>query len=305
MECVVNCVSTGGYSIFGGSTNESTLLAPTAFFTFTDWSISPSNDEDRPIKAGAIVTFKYKETDNTDQWITQTFISTKDYVNIEEWFIEDYVYKRWIQYDGQSKNLGARNIVFRRGVASAINPSRISQGGSISSASLAYPVYMYFYTYQSISTGANVNTDFNLLQSDFPSLFETVPTDTNQDIYYELSQTYPIIDGNHYGNVDNQNIALGTPAIIDLNTFDYNADFNAFAFGNGVESFRIRDDWNSTTMQFSPRANSTIEGYQEETVEQALTYSGVYTQTTGINRLNEFNLSLANFKYLDRFFGSS
>lgn len=301
---VVNCVSTGGYSIFGGSTNESTLLAPTAFFTFTDWSISPSNDEDRPIKAGAIVTFKYKETDNTDQWITQTFISTKDYVNIEEWFIEDYVYKRWIQYDGQSKNLGARNIVFRRGVASAINPSRISQGGSISSASLAYPVYMYFYTYQSISTGANVNTDFNLLQSDFPSLFETVPTDTNQDIYYELSQTYPIIDGNHYGNVDNQDIALGAPAIIDLNTLDFNSDFNAFTFGNGVESFRIRDSWNAATMQFSPRANSTIEGYEQQTLVQALTYSGIYTQTSAINRLNEFNLSLGNFKYLDRFFGS-
>jgi len=301
---VVNCVSTAGYSIFGGSTNESTLLYPTAFFTFTDWSISPSNDEDRPIKAGAIVTFKYKETDNADQWITQTFISTKDYVNIEEWFVEDYVYKKWIQYDGQSKNLGARNIVFRRGVASAINPSRISQGGSISSASLAYPVYMYFYTYQSTTSGANVDTNFNLQQSDYPSLFETVPVDTNQDIYYELSQTYPIIDGNHYGNVDNQNVALGAPAIIDLNTLDFNSDFNAFTFGNGVESFRIRDAWNAATMQFSPRANSTIEGYEQQTLVQALTYSGIYTQTSAINRLNEFNLSLGNFKYLDRFFGS-
>jgi len=301
---VVNCVSTGGYSIFGGSTNESTTLYPTAFFPFTDWSISPSNDEDRPIKAGAIVTFKYKETDNTDQWITQTFISTKDYVNIEEWFVEDSVYKRWIQYDGQSKNLGARNIVFRRGVASAINPSRISQGGSISSASLAYPMYMYFYTYQSTTSGANVDTNFNLIQSDFPSLFETVPVDTNQDIYYELSQTYPIIDGNHYGNVDNQDIALGSPAIIDLNTLDFNSDFNAFTFGNGVESFRIRDAWNAATMQFSPRANSTIEGYEQQTLVQALTYSGIYTQTSAINRLNEFNLSLGNFKYLDRFFGS-
>jgi hypothetical protein len=57
-------------------------------------------------------------------------------------------------------------------------------------------------------------------------------------------------------------------------------------------------------MQFSPRANSTIEGYEEQTLVQALTYSGVYTENTAINRLNEFNLSLGNFKYLDRFFGS-
>ncbi len=42
----------------------------------------------------------------------------------------------------------------------------------------------------------------------------------------------------------------------------------------------------------------------EQTLVQALTYSGVYQQTTAINRLNEFNLSLGNFKYLDRFFGA-
>lgn len=57
-------------------------------------------------------------------------------------------------------------------------------------------------------------------------------------------------------------------------------------------------------MQFSPRANSTVEGYEQQTLVQALTYSGIYTQTSAINRLNEFNLSLGNFKYLDRFFGS-
>lgn len=303
---VVNCRSTGGYSIFGGSTNESTLYAPTAFFTFNNWSPNLSYNSDRPIKAGGILTLKYKETDNANQWITQTFISTKDYVNIEEWFIEDSIYEKWVQLDGKNQNLGGRNIIFRRGVPSAINPSRIAQGGTISPTSLAYPVYMYFFTYQSKSTGANVNTTFTLQQSDAPSIFETVPTDSNQDIYYELSTTYPIISGNHYGN--NQNQVVGTtPAIIDLNktyTGYPNKDFNAFAWSNGVESFRIRDDWNAARMEFSPRANSTIEGYEEQTLVQALTYSGIYTQTSAINRLNEFNLSLGNFKYLDRFFGS-
>lgn len=305
---VVNCVSTAGYSIFGGSTNESTLYAPTAFFPFTDWSPNSSYNSDRPINAGAILTFKYKETDNADQWITQTFISSRDYVNIEEWFVEDAVYEKWIQVDGQGKSLGGRNIVFRRGIPSAINPSRIAQGGSVTPVTLSYPMYMYFYTYQSVPVGANVNTNFTLQQSEYPSVFETVPTDTNQDVYYELSKTYPIVNGNHHvlnTSVDqNQNITTNTPAIINLNKFDFNSDFNAFSFGNGVESFRIRDDWNSATMQFSPRANSTIEGYEQQTLVQALTYSGIYTQTSAINRLNEFNLSLGNFKYLDRFFGS-
>jgi hypothetical protein len=305
---VVNCRSLAGLNIFGGMIGYDITLFPAAFFVFLDWSPSLDYNSDRPIKAGAIVTFRYKETNGSDQWINQTFVSTKDYINIEEWYIEDNVYERWIQINNVTNDsIGTTNVCFRRGVPSAINPQQIAQGGSISTTSLAYPVYMYFYTFQrahDILSVSAVDTEFTLQQSDYPSIFETVPTDTNQDIYYELSQTYPIINGNHYGNVENQDVALGSPAVIDLNTFDYNSDFNAFAFGNGVESFRIRDDFNAATMQFSPRANSTIEGYQEETVVQALTYSGVYTQTTGINRLNEFNLSLGNFKYLDRFFGS-
>ena len=304
---VVNCRSLDGLNIFGGDTGYIPQYHPAAFFPFTDWSISPSEDEDRPIKAGGILTFRYKETGGSDQWINQTFISTRDYVNIEEWYIEDSAYEKWIQIDNSTnESIGTKNVCFRRGVDSSINPQRIAQGGSISSASLAYPVYMYFYT---DPVGGHdpanvVDTVFTLQQSDSPSIFETVPIDTNQDLYYELTQTYPIINGNHYGNVENQDVALGSPAVIDLNTFDFNGDFNAFTFGNGVESFRIRDDFNAATMQFSPRANSTIEGYEEQTLVQALTYSGVYTQTSAVNRLNEFNLSLGNFKYLDRFFGS-
>jgi hypothetical protein len=303
---VVNCrgnLENVCLNIFGGAIDYSTPV-PGVFFTLDNWSPSPANNQDRPIKAGAILTFKYKETNGTDQWITQTFISTKDYVNIEEWFIEDGAYQKWIALDENDQSVGPKNVCFRRGVlVSTGRPGLISQGSTIAPTTLSYPVYMYFYSFQGGVEPA-IDTKFSLQQSDFPSLFETVPTDTNQDIYYELSQTYPIINGNHYGNVDNQNIALGAPAIIDLNTFDFNSDFNAFSFGNGVESFRIRDDWNSATMQFSPRANSTIEGYEQQTLVQALTYSGIYTQTSAINRLNEFNLSLGNFKYLDRFFGS-
>jgi hypothetical protein len=305
---VINCRSLNGLNIFGGTTEYDPDLFPAAFFQFINWAPDLSYDSDRPIKAGAILTFRYKETNGADQWITQTFVSSKNYVNIEEWYIEDSAYESWVQLNNvTNQSIGTTNVCFRRGTPGTTSPQRLDQGNTISSASLAYPVYMYFYTFQrepGLLEFSYVDTEFTLQQSDSPSIFETVPTDNNQDIYYELSQTYPIIDGNHYGNVDNQNVALGAPAIIDLNTFDFNSDFNAFSFGNGVESFRIRDDFNSATMQFSPRANSTIEGYEEQTLVQALTYSGVYTETTAINRLNEFNLSLGNFKYLDRFFGS-
>jgi len=80
--------------------------------------------------------------------------------------------------------------------------------------------------------------------------------------------------------------------------------YNAYCFRNGVESDRIRDDFNGSYMQYSPRVSSTIENYEQERVPHGLTYSGVFRQDTGTNRLNEFNLSTANFKYVDRFFGS-
>ena len=73
---------------------------------------------------------------------------------------------------------------------------------------------------------------------------------------------------------------------------------------NGVESNRIRDDFNAADMKFSPRVTSIIEDYENERKEASLTYSGVFRGDTSINRLNEFNLSLANFKNLDREFGS-
>jgi len=82
-----------------------------------------------------------------------------------------------------------------------------------------------------------------------------------------------------------------------------NSQFNAFSFGNGVESNRIRDDFNASEMKFSPRVTSIIEDYENERKEASLTYSGVFRGDTSINRLNEFNLSLANFKDLDREFG--
>lgn len=304
----VNCRSFTGTNIFGGQTYYVSGNTPWGFTTGTDWNLNNAWVGDRPIEAGAYLTFKMKEPNNGDTQSVQNFISTRRYVNIEEWFIEDGIYNKWVQYQG-SVSIGAKEVCFRRlyDFQKAGLPGQLQyigdQGTSISATTLDYPVYMWIYGFGT-GTGPTIEVIFEINQTSVPVVFETVPVDTNQDIYYELSKTYPITNGNHTGNVQNQNTATNVPAIINLNTFDFNSDFNAFSFGNGVESFRIRDDWNAATMQFSPRANSTIEGYEQQTLVQALTYSGVYTQTTAINRLNEFNLSLGNFKYLDRFFGS-
>lgn len=95
-----------------------------------------------------------------------------------------------------------------------------------------------------------------------------------------------------------------TPLNVELNnvTSD-NSDFNAFAFGNGVESYRIYDNFLRPTMKYSPRATSIIEDYKQEDKIASLCYSGIYKGDTSTNRLNSFNLSQANFKNLDKQYG--
>jgi len=93
-------------------------------------------------------------------------------------------------------------------------------------------------------------------------------------------------------------------ANVALNSNNENSDYNAFCYGNGLESYRIRDSFNDATMKYSVRASTTIDDYEQEEKFASLTYSGVYRGDSSINRLNEFNLSLANFKNLNKDYGS-
>jgi hypothetical protein len=116
----------------------------------------------------------------------------------------------------------------------------------------------------------------------------------------------PATPGKVYYHIDEQDqyIANGDSLIVQLNnvTSD-NSDFNAFAFGNGVESYRIYDNYLRPTMKYSPRATSVIEDYKQEGKIASLCYSGIYKGDTSTNRLNSFNLSQANFKNLDKQYG--
>jgi len=107
------------------------------------------------------------------------------------------------------------------------------------------------------------------------------------------------------GSLNQDQSGSFTPAIIELNTPDNpNCDYNAWSWGNGLESDRIYDDFNATTIEYSPRATTVIDNYKKIRNDASICYSGIYNENTQYNRLNEFNLSLANFKYLDREFGS-
>jgi hypothetical protein len=107
-----------------------------------------------------------------------------------------------------------------------------------------------------------------------------------------------------YYNINEQDQTTTLPLVIDINhPTSQNSDFNAFAFGNGVESNRILDAFLQPQMRYSQRALTTIEDYKQQLKETSLTYSGVYVGATQLNNLNEFNLSTANFKNLDVTYG--
>ena len=121
--------------------------------------------------------------------------------------------------------------------------------------------------------------------SDSPAVFETEPKPSvDLDLYYETSKTYVIGD-------------LATEK-----TLDY---FNCFSFGNGVESNRIRDDYNAPTIDKGVRVSTVLaEQYKEEHKASGLIYSGIYNSTSGINRLNQFIAAEKITKDLNPEYGS-
>jgi hypothetical protein len=321
---------------------------------------------------------------------SMSWTSTQYYKDIEEWFWQSGAYLTFTQYDQSGNNINASAVTFRYGVPSTNTGIGITYpSNSISQTNSAGQFGLLFSSKYMLIRGFGDNNGCsrNLIQAEIkvtqtPTnkqlIAETVPKESDLDIFHELSHTYPIEAGKHLvlwhydisisdvlgtklSNLDHKfphyftvgdmvyvkasNITIGfyevlsTPdrytVIIDLaypgttqpgaiafNNIDQdqdgvfnaakiminnagfkNSDYNAFAYGNGLESYRILDDYNAPRMDYSLRASTIIEDYEEQHKYASLTYSGLYRGDSSINRLNEFNLSLANFKNLDKSFG--
>ena len=150
---------------------------------------------------------------------------------------------------------------------------------------------------------STIITKITVFRADNLLVFETQPTDTLPDVFFENNLSFPIDDsGNHLSNGTagdiSQDISLGISAEIETGFY------NCFSFGNGVESYKIRDSIIGKTFNLGQRVTSvSAQDYKEADRYADMTYSGVYNQETNINKLNEFNLGLLNYKNLETSFG--
>ena len=239
-----------------------------------------------------------------------TVIASREYANIEEFYFEEKVYEILDEQGDQqgSAEPVSRTIHFRRGTYADDGDKKYSRATYTTNTSdtlILESISPYGagcgkflggdrYSKGSISLRKRETAANNVI-------FETEPKVENSDVYYEVGKTYQITeDGYHLGDsyIGDTDQTHNKDAVIEV---DY---FNAFSWGNGFESIKIKDAFNAPTYLTKTRPLSSIERYMQNTRINSLTYSNVFDQTTRYNGLNEFNLSTANYKDLDDADGS-
>ncbi len=125
-----------------------------------------------------------------------------------------------------------------------------------------------------------VEVYFDTSGSDFtslnPAVFETYPKEAvDLDLYHSASDVYDII-----------NPGTSTASHQPTTRLPW---FNCYSFGQGIESNRIRDDFNQPIIDKGPVVSTVLdETYAEEKKPTSLIFSQIFNSTSGINRLNQF-----------------
>lgn len=250
--------------------------------------ISNLNSQD-VIEGGARITIVYDEYNENVEYVSETYISSKRYANLEEWWFGDNIdglisispTRRWFRRGTLTQNGGAKYFTqTTTGDMTLIIKSSGTQNNDLDAR-------------------VKINSTITIFQSKQNIILETKPIDENTDVYYEIGQTYQIVGGYHIGNGGTD---VDQTAVVDAEiTLPV---FNCFAWGNGFESYKIRDEFNAIRMKMDTRPSIVIKDYKENHRIASLTWSGVFEQTTNYNALNEFNQSLFNFKDLDDQYGA-
>jgi len=133
-------------------------------------------------------------------------------------------------------------------------------------------------------------------------IFETEPTEADPNLFYDASETYDIVNGNHMSGTRDGDQDQDLSADVAFKALLSNAD--CYSFGNGVESYKIQDRWVAMPFQLGERVLAVSnQDFAQADRFNSLTYSGVIQPSSNVNNLNEFNLGLVNYKDLESSFG--
>ena len=306
---------------------------------FVDDPNNPGQTLNYDIPAGSSIQFKIRvhraERDNNCEGFEwkweQTLFSTSDYPDFRRWWIGDQINPSnaspgKVQADGPIEVIN-KTVVgsYSAGVAGVTCTD--NDGSSVGDDSIFFeyvqdvpndpssPLGLVVKTKKPGCAGfwpvvvrRNVRVTVEIIVTRANTLitFETEPVDASPDIFFDASESYPIVRDNATGNFlhqsgdadGDQNQTTSQPAIVTLPFID------CFTFGNGVESFKINDDLAGRSLIMGQRVLSVSEQDFKEAHRFAdITYSGIFSSNAGVNNLNEFNLGLANFKELETSFG--
>jgi hypothetical protein len=300
---------------YGTITNGTSLGCPTVSYLINKTGTDPLNPTwthiPYSVPAGSIIKMFVKVTRKKTSGVDvpainyiydKTFVSSRNYDDMEDWFYGD--------------NIDA-----------TVNDGTYVEGGSVSTnffiplpPSFCSNVNIYWNITRNLVTNkldlniqgplgllfvySNVDVKIVVYRSISNIIFETEPIDTLPDVFFENNLSFPIdANGNHLSNGSSgdqsQDIATSTPAIIQTGFF------NCFAFGNGAESYKIRDSIIGRDFNLGNRVTTVAaQDYKESRRFADITYSGVYNPETNVNKLNEFNGALLNYKNLELSFGT-
>ena len=281
--------------------------------------------EDYPVPAGSRIKINFKfqrlgvRDGNTDGCPTRiytlekTFVSSANYDNMKDWWDGDNV--ELVINDG-IQDVGGDNCPIENEYISSLAANNTDVVPEV--CVNKYRFYRYPDTVGSpnrnklvlILSGtvrcgglfsndkrrSSIFANVEVFTAESTMIFETEPSDALPDVFFENELSFPIVNGFHTGNVQNQTSSL--PAVIDTGFF------NCFAFGNGAESYKIRDSIVGKPFNLGNRVTAvSVQDYGRANRFADITYSGVYNLESNSNKLNEFNLGLLNFKNLEVSFG--
>ena len=263
-----------------------------------------------PMRSIIKIKFRYKRNgtfggcEERSYTFDKTYTSTTDYNNMHDWFVGDNIassINSGIGVPATSATGCAPNNIFYPSIRTfpPATPSTCNNNWYFYRGSTGYlELFITGTNSCSITKNgeANGQASLQIYLPESSLIFETQPLDALPDVFYESSESFPITTGFHQGNVQNQTSVQS--AIIDTDFY------NCYAFGNGAESYKALDSITGKQFNLGNRVLSvSAEDYKEAHRFADLTYSGVYNDETNVNKLNEFNLGLLNFKPLEDSFG--